>query len=78
MASQLVSYITGTERQAQKYADFLWVVAEDAVTIHWSEIGALAQELLVRKKMTGREVREFLSAGTTAERMRSVGLTREV
>jgi hypothetical protein len=45
------------------------VVAEDAVVLHWAEIGELAKELLVRKTMTGRETKAFLQAGTAAERL---------
>jgi hypothetical protein len=37
-------------------------VAEDAVERHWAEIHEIAQELLVRKTMTGREVKAFLEA----------------
>ncbi len=71
-ATDLIDHIVGSERQAQKYLAFLWAVAEDAVALHWLEIDALAQELLARKTMTGREIRAFLQAGTAAER-RSLG-----
>jgi hypothetical protein len=60
MTADLIMRLTGSERQAQKYSDYLWVVAEDAVALHWPEIGALAEELLVRKSMTGRETTVFL------------------
>lgn len=68
-AADCIDYITGSPRQAQKYTEYLWVVAEDAVALHWSEIGELAEELLVRKTMTGRETKAFLQAGTAAERL---------
>jgi hypothetical protein len=69
IAVGLVDYITGSPRQAQKYTEYLWVVAEDAVVLHWAEIGELAKELLVRKTMTGHETKAFLQAGTAAERL---------
>ena len=70
-AGMAIDYVTGSERQAQKYSAYLWVVAEDAVDMHWPEIQELAQELLVRKTMTGREVKAFIRAGTAAERLES-------
>jgi hypothetical protein len=62
MAASFIDYMTGSPRQAQKYTEYLWVVAEDAVALHWSEIDELARELLVRKTMTGRETKAFLQA----------------
>jgi hypothetical protein len=69
MAAGFIDYMTGSPRQAQKYTEYLWVVAEEAVALHWAEIGELAAELLVRKTMTGRETKAFLQAGTAAERL---------
>ena len=59
-AADLIAYIVGSERQARKYSDYLWVVAEDAVTLCWSEVELVATELLVRRQMSGRAVRELL------------------
>jgi hypothetical protein len=61
-ADSYIGAITGSPRQAEKYAAFLWVVAEEAVATHWSDIDRLAQELLGRKRMTGRETEAFLWA----------------
>jgi hypothetical protein len=74
MAENFIDYLTGSPRQAQKLSDYLWVVADDAVRIHWPEIMELAQELLTRQKMTGREIKAFLQAGTAAERLELAGL----
>lgn len=64
MAANFIGYLTGSPRQAQKLSDYLWVVADDAVRIHWSEIIELAGALLARRTMTGSEVVAFLQAGT--------------
>ncbi len=71
IAGDLITYLVGSERQIQEHWDHLWVQANVAVDLHWSEIHELAQELLNRKTMTGRETKAFLHAGTPAERRRS-------
>jgi hypothetical protein len=74
-ASQLVDYLVGSARQAQKYSDYLWVVAEDFVELHWTQIDELANELLARKTMSGPATRAFLQAGTASERKQIERLT---
>jgi hypothetical protein len=59
--------MTTSQRQAQKYTAYLWVVAEDTVDRLWSEIEALAHELLARKTMTGAEVIAFQQAWRPAQ-----------
>lgn len=61
-ATEYIRWMTTSSRQAQKYTAYLWVVAEDTVARLWSNIEALAQELLTRKTMTAREVIAFQRA----------------
>lgn len=70
-AADFMSYLSVSERQSRKYSDYLWAVAEDAVDDRWSEIHRLAQELLVRKTMSGRDTKAFLRAGALTERRMS-------
>jgi len=77
-ANILIGCTTGSERQAQKYSAYLWVVAEDAVETHWVEIQELAQDLLVRRTMTGREVTAFLRARMATEPLEVERLTQAV
>src|SRR5947207_72327 len=44
-ADHLIGWLTGSSRQAKKYAEYVWVVAEDLVDSHWPEIESLAAEL---------------------------------
>jgi len=67
-AADLIDKLVGSPRQAEKYSAYLWVVAEDAVALHWPQIEEFAQELLVRKSMTGREARALLQAQRLSER----------
>lgn len=66
-ATDRILKMTTSQRQAQKYTAYLWVVAEDAVAHLWSNIEALAHELLTRKAMTGDEVIAFQQAWRPAE-----------
>ncbi len=59
-AADYVDYLVGSPRQANALAKYLWIVAEDAVNLHWPEIEALAAELLDRKTMPGRDVGAYL------------------
>jgi len=72
MADRFIGYLTGSARQAQKYSDYLWVVADDLVSFHWPEIGALAGELAMRKTMTGRDVKTFLWSSPTTDPLESL------
>lgn len=72
-ATDAIDFIVGSERQAQKYHDYLWVVADDAVTNNWPAIEALALGLLARKRMSGRETRSFLVAVDAAPRRPPAG-----
>jgi hypothetical protein len=66
-ATDRILAMTTSQRQAQKYTAFLWVVTEDAVDRLWSNIEALAQELLTRRTMTGGEVTAFQQAWRPAQ-----------
>lgn len=74
MAADFILYMTGSERQAQKLSDYLWIVAEDAVDSAWTDIEPLAQELLERKTMPGAAVRAFLWAHFTGSAGSSLNL----
>ncbi len=78
IADQLVGYLVGSARQARKYSEYLWVVAEESVELHWTGINELANELLARKTMSGPATRAFLQAGTVSERREIERLTQAV
>jgi len=61
-ATDFIAYVAPSPRLAQKYSDYLWVVAEDTVDRLWSDVEALATELLTRKTMSAREVIAFQRA----------------
>ena len=46
-------------RTENRYRDYLWAATQDIVKQKWDEIAALASELLIRKTMTGRDVKAF-------------------
>ena len=60
LADDFIDYIVGSPEQARHYGKFLWQVAIDPVDVHWQDIDRLAQQLLVRRSMTGREVIAFV------------------
>lgn len=59
-AADLVGHIAGSERQAQKLSEYLWVIAEDDVALNWTDIDRVARELLVRKTLSGHAIRKLL------------------
>jgi hypothetical protein len=59
-ASDLVGHIVGSDRQAQKFLEFLWVVAEDDVDLNWPDIERVAQALLVHRTLSGAAIRRLL------------------
>lgn len=59
-ADDYITYTVGSPEQARLFGKFLWQVALDAVTAHWDDVERLAQELLVRRTMSGRAVEELL------------------
>jgi hypothetical protein len=61
-AREFVGFMSGSKEEQQAWMDRLWSEAERAVETRWTFIEALAQELLVRRTMTGPEVVTFLQA----------------
>jgi hypothetical protein len=59
-ADDWISAATGSSEQARKYHAYLRQVAQDAVDGNWRLIEQLAEQLLVRQKISGREVSELL------------------
>ena len=59
-AVDLLGYLATSERTAQKLSDYLWAATEDLVAREWAAIVALAEELLARRSLSGRDVAAFL------------------
>lgn len=61
-AARLLSYLCRSPEEESAYGKWLWVRAKDSVTMPttWTCIARLADELMRRGTMSGREVRELL------------------
>jgi hypothetical protein len=59
-AIDLASYVAGSGRGLQAFLHWLWVCAEDLAKVHWPMIEDLAEELLQRRKIAGKDLRQWL------------------
>ena len=62
-AVDLLSHLTGSNEEIEAYANWLWVCTKNKIKtpLNWSLITALAQELLKKREMSGREAKRFLN-----------------
>jgi Peptidase family M41 len=61
-ASDFAEYSTSSAQQARLYSAYLWQVAKDLLDRWWPSVETLAEALLERRTMNGRDVIDLLDA----------------
>lgn len=67
LAIDLASYVAGSHRQLEAFLKWMWVRAEDLVETNWSTTVDLAATLLERRKLSGRQVQDWLGSWMDAK-----------
>ena len=62
-AFDAASHICGSDRQTDAYLQYLSIVAEDLIDLHWEAVERVAKALLARQTLSEAQIREAVFPG---------------